>query len=301
MVVKKKFITTGRAPALGRGLDALISTDAVRTEGSSTINEIAIGEIEPNPNQPRREFGEASLAELADSIRQIGIVQPITLHQLSPDRYMIIAGERRWRAAQIAGLKSIPAYIRTLSDAGLMEMALVENIQREDLNVIEVALAYQKLLEQENMTQEKIARRVGKSRTLVTNTLRLLRLPAEVQLALQKREIDAGHARALLAIESPSEQVRVFRDIVANGYSVRQVERIAARLKSGVKEKAGRGKNSSANLSEKYVSARDNIHRLLGAKVQIACARNGRGKIMIAFDSEASFDNIVAALGKIHD
>ncbi len=301
MAVKKKFATAKRGPALGRGLDALISTEMVRTEGSSTINEIPLEQIEVNPNQPRRNFSEETLSELADSIRQIGIIQPVTLHQISPDKYMIIAGERRWRAAQMAGMTSIPAYIKTLSDASIMEMALVENIQREDLNVIEVALAYQQLMEQDGMTQEKVAQRVGKNRTVVTNTLRLLRLPAEVQMALQKRDIDMGHARALLAIESPSEQVKVFRDTIKYGYSVRQVEKIAQQLKLGENVKAGKLKLSRGALPEKYISAKDSIRNILGTKVQIACAKNGKGKITISFDSDASFDNIIAKLGQIQN
>ena len=181
MVVHKKF------NALGRGLDALISTEAVRTQGSSTINEIQIDQIQANPNQPRREFDEESLQELAHSIREIGIVQPITLRQIADNKFQIVAGERRWRASQIAGLKAIPAYIRTIDDETVMEMALVENIQREDLNAIEIALAYEHLMENSGMTQEKVAERVGKSRTAVANYLRLLKLPAQVQMALQKK------------------------------------------------------------------------------------------------------------------
>ncbi len=300
MAVKKKYAGTGhRTAALGRGLDALISTGAVRAEGSSTINEIPLDRIEANPNQPRRDFSSETLGELAESIRQIGIIQPVTLHQISPDRYMIIAGERRWRAAQMAGLKTIPAYIRTLSDASIMEMALVENIQREDLNIIDVALAYQNLIEKESMTQEKVAQRVGKSRTAVTNTLRLLRLPADVQVALQKREIDMGHARALLAVESPSEQVRIFRDIIDKGYSVRQVEKMARQLKQGRKATASGAGISVSPLAGKYAGARDSMRDMLGTKVQIACAKNGKGKITIVFDNEASFDRIMAKLSSI--
>lgn len=300
MAVKKKFHTAKKGMALGRGLDALISTDVVQTEGSSTINEIPLEQIEANPNQPRRDFDETALAELADSIRQIGLIQPITLHQISPDKYMIIAGERRWRAAQAAGLAAIPAYIKTLSDASIMEMALVENIQREDLNVIEVALAYQHLMEQENMTQEKVAKRVGKNRATITNTLRLLRLPAEVQMALQKHVIDMGHARALLAIDSPSAQVKVFREVVKYGYSVRQVEEIAQQLKNDGNADLGKKKIvARGSLPEKYSLAKDNIRALLGAKVQIACGKNGKGKITIAFDSDDSFDKIIAKLQQI--
>ena len=227
MAVHKKF------NALGRGLDALISTEDARPQGSSTINEISIEQIEANPNQPRREFNDEALQDLANSIKEIGIVQPITLRQIAENRFQIIAGERRWRASQIIGLKSIPAYIRTIKDENVMELALVENIQREDLNAIEIALAYEQLLSGEGMTQEKVSERVGKSRTAITNYLRLLKLPAQVQMALQKKEIDMGHARALLAIESPSLQIKLFREIQKNGYSVRRVEELAQKLKNG--------------------------------------------------------------------
>ncbi len=300
MAIRKKY-TTGRKPsALGKGLDALISTDVVRTAGSTTINEIPLNQIEPNPNQPRRDFSTTSLAELADSLRAIGIIQPITLHQVAADKYVIIAGERRWRASQMAGLKTIPAYIKTLSDASMMEMALIENIQREDLNVIEVALAYQQLMEQDSMTQEKISQRVGKSRTVITNTLRLLRLPAEVQMALQKRQIDMGHARALLAIDSPTEQVKIFREIIKKGYSVRQVEQIAQQIKSGEKVKLGRKTIATqTSMPQKYTEAKKKIHSLLGAKVQIARAKDGKGKITITFDNDEAFDKIVAKIKQI--
>ncbi len=297
MAVKKKYDTGSRRTALGKGLDALISTEDVRTEGSSTISAVPIDQIEANPNQPRRAFGEETLAELAASIEQIGIIQPITLHQLSKDRYMIIAGERRWRAAQMLGLPSIPAYIRTLSDGNIMEMALIENIQREDLNVIEVALAYQHLMEQDDMTQEKLAKRVGKGRTVITNTLRLLRLPAEVQMALQKREIDMGHARALLAIESPSEQVRVFREIVQKGFSVRQVEQMVQALKKGVKEKVY--KRVPAAMPEKYGEAKKVLSSLMSSDVQIKRAKSGRGTITIAFSSDEAFDSLVEKFKQI--
>ncbi len=297
MAVRKKYTTGGIHSALGKGLDALISTEAVRTEGSSTINEISLDQIEPNPNQPRRDFDENALQELANSIREIGIIQPITLHQTSPDRYMIIAGERRWRASQLAGLKTIPAYIRTLNDASIMEMALVENIQREDLNSIEVALAYQQLMEGEGMTQEKVSQRVGKSRTAVTNTLRLLRLPAQVQMALQKKQIDIGHARALLAIESPSQQVKVFNEVIKNGYSVRKVEEIVQQLKNGDDVLLGR-KNikSTVKLPEIYSRAKDNLTEYLGSKVQISVNNSGKGKINIVFENEEQLNSILSKI-----
>ncbi len=298
MAVKKKY-AGGTRRALGKGLDALISTEVVRTEGSTTINEIPLSQIEPNPAQPRREFAENTLAELAESIREIGIIQPITIHQTSPEKYIIIAGERRWRAAQMAGLNTIPAYIRTLNDASMMEMALIENIQREDLNAIEVALAYQQLMEREGMTQEKISQRVGKSRTVITNTLRLLRLPAEVQMALQKGDIDMGHARALLAIESPTKQVSVFRETIKKGYSVRQVEELAQQVKRGEEGKGGSASGTMKTLPAKYSDAKKKMAKLLGAKVEIVCAKTGRGKITIAFDSEEAFDSLMGKLSKI--
>ena len=195
MAVRKKYDRNvlGRgldniSTSKGRGLDALIDTTDVETQGSSNLNEISLHLIDPNPNQPRREFDEAALEELAASIREIGLVTPITLRQADNNRYQIIAGERRWRASQMAGLKSVPAYIRTVEDDSVMEMALVENIQREDLNAIEIALAYQHLAESTGMTQERISSRVGKSRTSVTNYMRLLKLPAQIQMALKNKE-----------------------------------------------------------------------------------------------------------------
>lgn len=300
MAVKKKFNSKGKTNALGKGLDALISTEAVQTEGSTTINEIAIEQIEANPNQPRREFDEAALLELSNSISEIGIIQPITLHQVSEDRYMIIAGERRWRASQLAGLKTIPAYIRTLDDASIMEMALVENIQREDLNSIEVALAYQQLMEGEGMTQEKVSQRVGKSRTAITNTLRLLRLPAQVQMALQKKQIDMGHARALLALESPSQQVKLFKEVVKNGYSVRKVEEIIQRLKNDEDSHIDKKKIQAATeLPKKYEDYRSELSKVLDSKIQIKVSANGKGKIDIPFDNEEQFNRIINLLDKL--
>ena len=219
MAVKKKYASSGVLGrgldeiGSGRGLDALIDTTEVKTQGSSNLSEIAIAQIEPNPNQPRREFDEEALQELANSIREIGIIQPVTLRQVADGKYQIIAGERRWRASQLAGLTTIPAYIRTVEDENVMEMALVENIQREDLNAIEIALAYQHLAETTGMTQARISERVGKSRAAVTNYMRLLKLPAQVQMALKDRDIDMGHARALLSLDSPSQQIKLFKEV----------------------------------------------------------------------------------------
>ena len=301
MAVKKKF--TNKKNALGRGLDAieggrgldaLIDTTGVKTQGSSTINEVPIDQIDANPNQPRREFDETALQELTESIRQIGIIQPITLRQMADGRYQIIAGERRWRASQLAKLASIPAYIRTIADENVMEMALVENIQREDLNDIEIALAFQHLLEGDGMTQDKVAKRVGKSRTSVTNFLRLLKLPAQVQMALQKKEIDMGHARALLAIDSPSLQIKLFKEIQKNGYSVRKVEELSQRLKNGEDIESSKKKIvAKTRLPEEFNVLKKRLSSFFNTKVQMTCSAKGKGKISIPFADEEELERIM--------
>lgn len=301
MAVRKKYSNTGRgmgAP-LGKGLDALISTEGVRPQGSSTINEVDIDLIEANPNQPRREFDEEALQELATSIREIGIIQPITLRQVSDDRFQIIAGERRWRASQIAGIRAIPAYIRTISDESVMEMALVENIQREDLNAIEIALAYQHLLENDGMTQEKVSERVGKSRAAIANYLRLLRLPAQIQLALQKKDIDMGHARALLSIDSPSLQIKLFKEIIKNNYSVRKVEEIVSRMKASDEPISAKG-NAIKKVVGRYDDFGKRLSSCLGSKVQLSCTSKGSGKISIPFTSESDLERLMSLFEKIN-
>ncbi|MFC2813764.1 MAG: ParB/RepB/Spo0J family partition protein [Prevotella conceptionensis] len=296
MAVHKKF------NALGRGLDALISTESVRPQGSSTINEIPLEQIEPNPNQPRREFDEDALQELANSINEIGIIQPITLRQVEDNKFQIIAGERRWRASQLAGLQAIPAYIRTIKDESIMELALVENIQREDLNAIEIALAYEHLLSAEGMTQERVSERVGKSRTAITNYLRLLKLPAQVQMALQKKEIDMGHARALLAIDSPSLQIKLFREIQKHGYSVRKVEELAQKLKNGEDIQSGKKTIATkAPIPEEVTRIRQRLSDFLDTKVQMTCSPKGKGKISIPFANEEELARIMAAFDKLKE
>lgn len=296
MAVHKKF------NALGRGLDALISTENVRPQGSSTINEIPLEQIEANPNQPRREFDEDALQELANSIVEIGIIQPITLRQVEDNKFQIIAGERRWRASQLAGLQAIPAYIRTIKDESIMELALVENIQREDLNAIEIALAYEHLLSAEGMTQERVSERVGKSRTAITNYLRLLKLPAQVQMALQKKEIDMGHARALLAIDSPSLQIKLFREIQKHGYSVRKVEELAQKLKNGEDIQSGKKTIATkAPMPEEVTRIRQRLSDFLDTKVQMTCSPKGKGKISIPFANEEELARIMAAFDKLKE
>ncbi|KXO17980.1 ParB/RepB/Spo0J family partition protein [Prevotella bivia] len=300
MAVHKKYNRNGKTNALGRGLDALISTESVSTQGSSTINEVAIDQIEANPNQPRREFDPTALQELANSIKELGLVQPITLRQIAEEKFQIIAGERRWRASQIAGLTTIPAYIRTIKDENVMELALVENIQREDLNAIEIALAYEHLLEKSGMTQERVSERVGKSRAAIANYLRLLKLPAQVQMSLQKKEIDMGHARALLSIDSPSLQLKLFREIQKNGYSVRKVEELCQQLKNGEDlQTAKKQIAKKSRLPEEFNILKQRLSSFFDAKVQMSYNANGKGKISIPFASEEELEHLMAVMDKI--
>ncbi len=304
MAVKKKYDRNVLGRGLdnigsgkGRGLDALIDTSDVHVQGSSNLSEIALTMISPNPNQPRTDFDESALQELAASIREIGLVTPITLRQMGENEYQIIAGERRWRAATLAGLTTIPAYIRTAEDEKVMEMALVENIQREDLNPIEIALAYQHLSETTGMTQDRISSRVGKSRTSITNYMRLLKLPAQIQIALKNKDIDMGHARALLAIDSPSTQLKLFKEVQRNGYSVRKVEELVQKLKNG--ESIQTVKKPDSQLSLEYSILRDRLSDLFKVKVQMTCSSQGKGKISIPFANEDELEHVMNIIDKI--
>lgn len=281
--------------ALGRGLDALFSIDEVQTEGSGSINEIELSKISVNPNQPRREFDPVALQELADSIVEIGIIQPVTLRQLDDDRYQLIAGERRFRASQMAGLETIPAYIRTADDENMMEMALIENIQREDLNSIEIALTYQHLLEQYGLTQERLSERVGKKRTTIANYLRLLKLPAPVQMGLRNKQIDMGHARALVALDDPKLQVRIYEEILEQGYSVRKVEEIVKSLTQGetVVSSGRKIVPRHARLPEEFNLLKQQLSGFFNAKVQLTCSEKGKGKISIPFSNEEELERII--------
>ncbi|MBO7293847.1 MAG: ParB/RepB/Spo0J family partition protein [Bacteroidaceae bacterium] len=296
MAIKKKYA------ALGRGLDALISTqEEVETSGSSSISEIALSQIEANPNQPRREFDEKALEELADSIRNFGIIQPITLRQLSDDRYQIIAGERRWRASQMAGIQRIPAYIRTADDENMMQMALVENIQREELNPIEVALAYQHLIERYNLKQEELSEKIGKNRATIANTLRLLKLPAQVQMAIKNRQIDKGHARALLSLADPAMQVKFFKEVLEKGYSVRQIEEMVAQINAGEAVKSGKRtlQDMKVLLPEEFKVLKTQLSDFFKTKVQMTCSQQGKGKISIPFENEEELTRIIELFDKM--
>ena len=300
MAIKKKY----QGQALGRGLDALLQTEEIETNGSSNICEVRMDDIRPNPNQPRRDFDDDSLQELANSIRQIGVIQPITLRDMGDGTYVIIAGERRWRASQRIGLITIPAYIRTVDDENMMEMALIENIQRQDLTALEVALAYQNLIEQYNLTQEQLSERVGKNRATVTNYLRLLKLPASVQVALRNREIDMGHARALLALSDPEAQLKVFAEMKKDHLSVRKIEDMVKQLSEGgsVKTKAGtRIRQKGSNLSADYNVLREGLRKIFKTRVEMTCSESGRGKISIPFSNETELERIVELLDKLRD
>ncbi len=297
---------------LGRGLDALISMDdaeqaLTQDTAPSSINEVEVDLIHANPTQPRHDFDEQALDDLAASIKSIGIIQPITLRQEEDGTYMIIAGERRFRAAQRAGLESIPAYIRKVSDDAVMEMALIENIQREDLNAIEVALAYQQLQTRNGITQEELAQRVGKSRATVANFMRLLRLPAEIQLALKDKHLSMGHARALLGIEDAEQQVALYHLIVAQDLSVRKVESLVRDFIEGrildfrqQAEKNEKKKNSAAAQNELFGMMSQRLSEMFSAKVKMVCNEKGQGKITIPFKSDEELQHIIGLLDKIN-
>jgi ParB family chromosome partitioning protein len=286
--------------ALGRGLDALLDTNDIETEGSSSINEIELSKIKFNPNQPRRDFDESALKELSTSIAEIGIIQPITLRKINDDEYQIIAGERRFRASQLAGLKTIPAYIRTADDENMMEMALIENIQREDLNSVEIALAYEHLIGQYGLTQERLSERIGKNRTTITNYLRLLKLPAPIQVALQRKEIDMGHARTLLALNDPKLQMKVFKEIQEKGYSVRKVEEIVKALTEGQSVRSGDKRiKPKAQRSEEYDVLKKRLSDFFHTKVQLTCSDKGKGRISISFANEEELEKLMELFDSI--
>lgn len=304
MAVHKKYAALGRGLDTldaGKGLDALISTSEVKTGGSSSIHEVELEKIKVNPKQPRHEFEEETLQELASSIAEIGIIQPISLRKMDDDTYQIIAGERRFRASQMAGLTKVPAYIRTVDDENMMEMALIENIQREDLNSLEIALAYQNLLEQYNMTQEQLSTRVGKKRTTIANYLRLLHLPAPIQMALQNKEIDMGHARALLSLTNPKDMMKLFQDIVKNSYSVRKVEEIVKNLNAGNNDPNGNKqiKTKAAKLPEEYHALQSHLSDIFKTKVQMTYSGKGKGKIILPFDNEVELEKVIELLDQI--
>lgn len=279
---------------LGRGLDALIDTSEVRTSGSSSISEVEIAKITANPNQPRRNFDEEALEELTESIREHGVISPITLRKNDDGTYMIIAGERRYRASKMAGLNTIPAYIRTAKDEQVMEWALIENIQRDDLDAIEIALAYQRLMDEYQLTQEKMSERVGKKRATVANYLRLLKLPAEIQMGIQQKKIDMGHARALAGSKSAEQQLEIYKRILSEGLSVRRVEELVAATDAPQK------KVKKAAPRPETIALQNQLTAVLGTKVTVSADEKGKGKMTIAFKSAEQLNRILQQLNVIH-
>jgi len=290
----------GKKSALGRGLDALITMDDLSTSGSSSISEIELSKIQPNPDQPRTVFEEEALEELATSIRALGVIQPITLRETGTEKYMIISGERRYRASLKAGLERIPAYIKTAEDENVVEMALIENIQREDLNSIEIALAYQKLIDNYGLTQERLSERVGKKRTTIANYLRLLKLPAEIQMGLKDKKIDMGHARALIPVEDPEVQLAFYEQILVDGLSVRSVEEMVRTLGEGSNPlKKESNEKSVRKLPEEYNMLKEHLSRFFDSKVQLTYNDKGKGKISIPFASEEELERLIGLLDNL--
>lgn len=274
----------------------MISVNDIQTGGSSAINEIKIDDIKPNANQPRRSFDEETLQELAASIRELGIVQPLSVRDMGDGTYQIIAGERRWRAAGMAGLNSVPAYVRKASDTEVTEMALIENIQREDLNAIEVALAFRNLIDTYNLTQERLSERLGKNRATIANHLRLLKLPAEIQLGLRDHKLEMGHARALIGIEDPKQQLKLYNLIIKEGLSVRKVEELAKSACNSVeKEKGETLKKERPDFSE-YQNL---LTEKLGSAVKVTSKSNGKGSVTINFSSEDQLRSLVKKLSSV--
>jgi ParB family chromosome partitioning protein len=296
--------------ALGRGLSALLenaNTDITnnKLEGETkvvgAISNIEIAQIETNPFQPRTNFEENALNELAASIKEHGIIQPITVRKLGYDKYQLISGERRFRASQLAGLTNVPAYIRIANDQAMLEMALVENIQRENLDAIEVAISYKRLIDECSLTQEQLSQKVSKQRSTITNYLRLLKLPVEIQLAIRNGDISMGHARALISIENEDKQLDIYNQIVLNNLSVREVEDLARGVKTEINNNTPSNSNSDkksikASLSPEQQHVVEDLRAVFNTKVLINKEANGKGKIIIPFKSDNDLKRILDLL-----
>ena len=302
-------MATPKKPALGRnmenvlgikkgeGLGALLKSAPQQGSQNPAINEIDLSLIDVNPFQPRTEFDEEALNELAESIKQLGIITPVTLRKMDNGRYQIISGERRCRASKMAGLKAIPAYIRTADDQAMLELALVENIQREDLDPIEIAISLQRLIDECNLTQENLGDRVGKKRSTVTNFLRLLKLPDEIKLGLRKRLITTGHAKALLSIDDANDQKYLFERIVSEGLSVREVEEIASEMKEGNPDKKKQKKTKKKDNT--YAELESKLNSFFNSKVKFSRTDKGNGKIVIAFKNDQDLERIISLFDKL--
>ena len=287
--------------ALGRGLGALI--DGVEKEvlekKVEANQDISVDAIDANPFQPRTTFDEQALEELAASIRKLGIVQPLTLRETGTGRYQLIAGERRLRAAKLAGLSHVPAYIRTADDQAMLELALVENIQREDLDAVEVAISFQRLIEECKLTQEKLSERVGKQRSTVANYLRLLKLPAEIQLGIKNKHVMMGHARTLVNIEDPKKQMVVYYKIIEGDLSVRQAEELV-RLLQTEKIKDPAKLERKRKLNQDFAQLSEHLKRIFSSKVNFRINELGKGKIVISFESAEEMERILGIFDRLN-
>jgi ParB family transcriptional regulator, chromosome partitioning protein len=289
--------------ALGRGLSAILEspdTDITSKDISGSfvagaIASIPIGNIESNPFQPREDFDDQALTELAASISEQGIIQPITVRKLGYDKYQLISGERRLKASKIAGLISIPAYIRVANDVQMLEMALVENIQRESLNALEIALSYNRLLEECELSQDELSKRVGKNRTTIINYIRLLKLPAEIQVAVRDGQLSMGHARAIINIDDEATQLAIFRNVIKKGLSVREVEEIVRNLN---KQTASPKVPVIKSLPPRLEILRSNLSVRLSSDVELNRNTKGKGTIVISFNSDSELEKIISAIGE---
>ncbi|HZM13905.1 MAG TPA: ParB/RepB/Spo0J family partition protein [Bacteroidales bacterium] len=294
-------MNTVKKSPLGRGLGALIEgVEKEVLEKKVEVNlQIDINSIDSNPFQPRTRFDAQALEELAASIRQLGIVQPLTVRETDDGRFQLIAGERRLRAARMAGLSHVPAYVRTADDTAMLEMALVENIQREDLDAMEVAITYQRLIEECSLTQEQLSDRVGKQRSTVANYLRLLRLPAEIQLGIRNRSLTMGHARTLVNIEDPTKQINIFYHVIQEDLSVRATEDLVRHIQSqAAKDPAKEDKRKK--LNSEYGELAGQLSKLFASEVQFRINEKGRGKIVIPFSDNDEMERIIALLDKLN-
>jgi ParB family chromosome partitioning protein len=287
--------------ALGRGLGALI--DGVEKEilekKVEANQDIAIESIDGNPFQPRITFDEQSLEELAASIRKLGIVQPLTVREAGGGRYQLIAGERRLRAARLAGLTHVPAFIRTADDQAMLELALVENIQRDDLNAIEVAISFQRLIEECSLTQEQLSERVGKQRSTVANYMRLLKLPAEIQLGIRSKNLTMGHAKTLVNIEDPKKQITVYYKIIDGDLSVRQAEELVRELQSD-KIKDPEKLERKKKLNDDFAQLSEHLNKIFSAKVNFRINEQGKGKIVIPFENPEEMERILGVFDRLN-
>ena len=288
--------------ALGKGLSALLEnadTDVTSKTGADgvvgSIAQIPLEQIEPNPFQPRTEFDVEALAELSASIKEQGIIQPITVRKLGYDRYQIISGERRFKASKLAGLTSLPAYIRVANDQGMLELALIENIQRENLNPIEVAISFKRLLDECSLTQEVLSERVGKNRSTVTNFLRLLKLPPEIQLAVRDERISMGHARALAGIEDISRQLSVYKEVLKSDLNVRQTEELTRQAGASLHSRGPEQKSKTVPYSE-FSKIQKVLSEHFGSRVNLQQTKNGSGKISITYKDDEDLNRILELL-----